>query len=125
MDIKCNTKTNVEKKSIGKNRIILISDGVSRMQICPNKPVFIELSCCLHLPDRSSADRCAALRVCYLWKASGVRDRTRATGYPPGRRGREGGEGEDAGRQTLGAFGPSKLSVPGFKLGRLTFTTLN
>lgn len=39
----------------------------------------------------------AALRVSYLWNASGVRDRTRATGYPPGRRG-EGGEAED---QTL------------------------
>lgn len=46
-------------------------------------------------------------RVCYLWNASGVRDRTQATEYPPVGAGGSWG-GED---QTLRAFGQSRLSA--------------
>lgn len=92
-----NTKTNCMK-----SLIMHVSDAASQMQIQPD---FIVFSVCFHPPDCWSP--LPPWRVCYLWNASGVRDRTQATEYPPvGAGGSRGGED-----QTLRAFGQSRLSA--------------
>ena len=103
------------KKRVEKSLIMRVSDAASKMQMLLNKPNFIELSVCLCLPGRLSADR--RCRPAGLLSLGGVGDRTPATGYLPGREGgragkeRGGERGGGAEDQKLTAFGQSGLSA--------------